>query len=217
VDLHVSLDGRRDLTGQIYRQIRAAILDGRLVPGQSLPSSRDLATRLAVARNTVNTAYDRLVAEGFVTARAGVGTMVSAHIAVPVPHDAGGPDEPRPPDEPDVALRPRPVWAVQPDPPDLSADEPEFDFRTGMPDARQFPYATWRALLGRQLRPSATRLGAYADPAGHPGLRAAIARHVGVSRAVPTSARFWTYLAAPPVPRLAFEERFRSWRGGFHG
>lgn len=40
----------------------------------SLDGSRDLATRLAVARNTVNTAYDRLVAEGFVTARAGVGT-----------------------------------------------------------------------------------------------------------------------------------------------
>jgi GntR family transcriptional regulator / MocR family aminotransferase len=187
VDLHVSLDGRRDLAGQIYRQVRAAILDGRLVPGQSLPSSRDLATRLAVSRNTVNAAYDRLVAEGFVTARAGVGTMVSEHIAIPVPNDHGGPDEPGPLDEPGVPLWPRPAWAMQSDPPDLSADEPDFDFRTGMPDARQFPYPTWRALLGRQLRPSATRLGAYADPAGHPGLRAAIARHIGVSRAVPTT------------------------------
>jgi GntR family transcriptional regulator/MocR family aminotransferase len=188
VDLHVSLDGRRDLAGQIYGQIRTAILDGRLVAGQSLPSSRDLATRLAVARNTVNAAYDRLVAEGFVITRPGVGTMVSEHVAVPVPDNDGGPGEPGPPDEPGVPLWPRPIWAAQPDPVDLSAHEPEFDFRTGMPDARQFPYPTWRALLARQLRPSATRLGAYADPAGHPGLRAAIARHIGVSRAVSTSA-----------------------------
>ncbi len=188
MDLHVSLGGRRDLAGQIYQQIRAAILDGRLRPGQSLPSSRDLATRLAVARNTVIAAYDRLVAEGFVTTRPGVGTMVSEHIAVPVPDDHGGPGELKPPDEPGVPLWPRPIWAAHADPPDLSADEPDFDFRTGMPDARQFPYPTWRALLARQLRPSAMRLGVYADPAGHPGLRAAIARHIGVSRAVPTSA-----------------------------
>jgi GntR family transcriptional regulator/MocR family aminotransferase len=179
VDLHVSLDGRRDLAGQIYRQIRTAVLDGRLGSGQSLPSSRDLAIRLAVSRNTVSAAYDRLVAEGFVTARAGVGTTVSDQIAVPGPPV---------PEEPGVPLWPRPEWQAQPEPPDLSAAEPEYDFRTGMPDAREFPFATWRALVGRQLRPSAARLGAYADPAGHPGLRAAIARHVGVSRAVPATA-----------------------------
>src|SRR5262245_47216813 len=74
VDLHVSLDGRRDLAGQVYRQIRAAILDGRLVPGDALPSTRELAVRLALSRNTVGIAYDRLTAEGFVAGRPGVGT-----------------------------------------------------------------------------------------------------------------------------------------------
>ncbi|MGP4027800.1 hypothetical protein [Actinomadura sp. 3N407] len=38
MDLHVSLMGRRDLAGQIYRQLRAAILDGRLRAG--LPDVR---------------------------------------------------------------------------------------------------------------------------------------------------------------------------------
>jgi hypothetical protein len=52
VDLHIGLDGRRDLCGQVCRQIRAAILDGRLLPGQALPSSRELAHPLALARNT---------------------------------------------------------------------------------------------------------------------------------------------------------------------
>ncbi len=179
MDLHVSLDSRSDLAGQIYRQIRAAILDGLLGPGQPLPSSRDLATRLALSRNTVSVAYDRLVAEGFVVGRAGVGTYVSDQISVPAPAR---------PDEPGVPLRPRSEWEAQGEPADLSATEPEYDFRPGMPDVRLFPFATWRALVGRQLRLSAARLGAYADPAGHPGLRAAIARHVGVSRAVHATA-----------------------------
>jgi GntR family transcriptional regulator/MocR family aminotransferase len=51
VDLHVSLEGRGDLSGQVYRQVRAAILHGRLRPGQALPSTRELARRLAVAQH----------------------------------------------------------------------------------------------------------------------------------------------------------------------
>ena len=58
MDLHVSLEGSTDLSGQIYRQIRTAILDNRLRPGEPLPSTRDAATRLSVSRNTVATAYD---------------------------------------------------------------------------------------------------------------------------------------------------------------
>src|SRR3954469_21201993 len=62
-DFHVTLNGRRDLSGQIYRQLRAAIVDGRLCVGDGLPKTREPARRLDVARNTV--AYDRLASEGF--------------------------------------------------------------------------------------------------------------------------------------------------------
>jgi GntR family transcriptional regulator / MocR family aminotransferase len=177
VDLYIGLEGRRDLSGQIYRQIRSAILDGRLPAGAGVPSTRELAAGLAVSRNTVSVAYDRLAGEGFLTGRAGVGTYVSAQIRAPE----------RARSQP-VGTPPRPtqIWDSQSDPIDLSSTEPEFDFRTGMPDARKFPYPTWRALVAGQLRES-VRLGAYGDPAGHPGLRAAIARHVGVSRGVRAS------------------------------
>jgi GntR family transcriptional regulator/MocR family aminotransferase len=37
MDVHVRLDGQRDLSGQIYRQLRAAIHDGLLRPGDPLP------------------------------------------------------------------------------------------------------------------------------------------------------------------------------------
>ena len=172
-EVHVSLVGRKDLTGEIYRQLRRAILDGRLPPGGRLPPTRELARRLSVSRTTVTVAYDRLLGEGFVTSRVGAGTFVSD--AVPAvagrARPAGG------------ALRPRPVWDDVPLPTvfDRAA---EFDFRPGIPDAQLFPYRTWRQLLARQLRPAAVGNGAYGDPAGHRGLREAIARHLGVARAV---------------------------------
>jgi GntR family transcriptional regulator/MocR family aminotransferase len=52
VDIQISIYGRRDLTGQIYRQLRAGIVDGRLASGERLPSTRELASRLGVSRKT---------------------------------------------------------------------------------------------------------------------------------------------------------------------
>ena len=65
------------LTRQIYAQLRAAILDGRLRAGDRLPPSRDLARDLGVARLTVATAYEWLSAEGYVYGRVGAGTFVA--------------------------------------------------------------------------------------------------------------------------------------------
>jgi len=62
---HISLVGRKDLSGEIHRQIRSAILDRRLRPGDPLPPGRELARTLAVSRATVTVAYERLAAEGF--------------------------------------------------------------------------------------------------------------------------------------------------------
>jgi GntR family transcriptional regulator/MocR family aminotransferase len=175
VEFHVSFEGRRDLSGQIYRQVRAAILDGRLRPGEPLPPTRELSRSQAVSRNTVGTAYDRLAAEGFVETRLGAGTFVSTAVRV----GARTPGRERP----GGRLRPRAVWAEIPDLPDLSG-VPEIDLRTGLPDTRLFPWETWRRLVADELRTSAVGNGMYGDPTGHSGLRAAIVRHVGVSRAV---------------------------------
>ena len=65
--------------GQIYRQVRDAILDGRLKAGEIVPPSRELARRLTVSRNTVGIAYDRLIGEGFIETRIGAGTYVCEH------------------------------------------------------------------------------------------------------------------------------------------
>ncbi|RFU39296.1 GntR family transcriptional regulator, partial [Actinomadura logoneensis] len=84
MELHITLDDRRDLTGSLYRQLRDAVLDGRLRGGEAVPPTRELARRLAVSRGTVSVAYDRLAAEGYLTARVGAGTFVRES-AAPAP------------------------------------------------------------------------------------------------------------------------------------
>ena len=178
MDFHVSLIGRKHLRGEIYRQLRQAIVDGRLRPGDLLPPSRELARSLGVARMTVTVAYDRLAGEGLVTARVGVGTIVSDHVASASRH--------RKRRGMDSALRARPIWDSFP----LSmpfARPARFDFRTGLPDASLFPHEKWRRLMGRQLRSEAVAAGVYGHPAGHGALREAIGRHIGISRAVQAS------------------------------
>jgi DNA-binding FadR family transcriptional regulator len=59
---------------QIYNELRQAILEGKLAAGTRLPSTRDLARRLGVSRNTVLNAYEALAADALVIARKGSGT-----------------------------------------------------------------------------------------------------------------------------------------------
>jgi GntR family transcriptional regulator/MocR family aminotransferase len=177
VSFQVHLTGSGDLVVQIYRQIRAAILDGRLRPGERLPPTRELARGAAVSRNTVATAYERLLAEGFVTTRVGAGTFV----------DGGAGGSPPAAAAPGGSLRPRRIWQELAVPP-ADRPAPRYDLRAGTPDAALFPLPAWRRLVARELRASTMAAGSYADPGGHPALRAAVARRLGVSRSVRTGA-----------------------------
>jgi GntR family transcriptional regulator / MocR family aminotransferase len=178
MELHVSLEGRKNLSREIYRQVRSAIVDGRLRPGDPLPPTREMARRLGVARMTVTIAYDRLAGEGFILSRVGSGTFVNEHVA----NTRTTSREPRA----SGVLRPRPFWnSIRAT--NLFAERVPFDFRTGVPDATLFPYDAWRKLLARELRAEPVPSNLYGHPAGHRELRDAIARHIGVSRAVQCS------------------------------
>src|SRR5690349_3474326 len=67
-----------------YRQLtdwfRQAILDGRLRPGQRVPSTRALAKELKISRIPVLGAYEQLHAEGYLESFTGAGTCVAASI-----------------------------------------------------------------------------------------------------------------------------------------
>ena len=178
MEVHLRLDGRQDLTEQIYRQVRAAIEQGRLRAGDQLPASRTLAKELGVSRNTVGSAYEWLAGEGLLEGRQGAGTFVSRADVRPAP-------------APDAvatsALRPRAFWTKVGPPRTWAPQRRRYDFRLGLPDASLFPFETWRRLLTSELRRDTGSSG-YGASAGHERLRAAIARHVGTARAVQADA-----------------------------
>jgi GntR family transcriptional regulator/MocR family aminotransferase len=140
----------------LERAIRRAIRVGRLGPGARLPSTRALALDLGVARGTVSQAYAQLVAEGFLTARQGSGTVVSPH-----------------------AVRPH-----RAEPPEPAPARPRFDFFPGQPDLSGFPRAMWASALRRVLRTAPDEVFGYGDVRGHPQVREALAAYLGRVRGV---------------------------------
>ena len=62
----------------LYRCIREDILSGTLLAGEKLPSKRALAQNLEVSKITVETAYNQLLAEGFIRSQEKVGYFVEA-------------------------------------------------------------------------------------------------------------------------------------------
>ena len=68
------------LSLQIVHQLQEAIDAGRVARGTRLPSTRSLARRLGVSRNTVLAAYEELTARGFLRSRRGAGIYVSRSV-----------------------------------------------------------------------------------------------------------------------------------------
>ena len=70
MELHIVIEGRKDLAGQVYRQLSDAIRSGRLAAGQQLPPTRLLAVQLGLSRKTVAEAYARLTLDKLLIGRA---------------------------------------------------------------------------------------------------------------------------------------------------
>jgi DNA-binding GntR family transcriptional regulator len=81
-DIRLEKGSRVPLCKQLCEALRREIVNGRLLAGQRLPSSRVLANYLSASRNTVLEAFERLAAEGYLVGRVGSGTRV----ARPQPH-----------------------------------------------------------------------------------------------------------------------------------
>jgi GntR family transcriptional regulator/MocR family aminotransferase len=185
LDLAIELPARGsgERLRALHRQLKQAIVDGRLAPGVKLPSTRGLAAALAVSRNTAVAAYDLLLGEGYLVTRHGAGTHV-ADVAAPARSRVrpSGADE-------DLAQRLNPRWRDARAVLEVDAHAAwRHDFRTGVPDTSALPFAIWQRLAGRALRRFAAAAPGYAAPAGQPALRAAIAQHVSFTRAVACAA-----------------------------
>jgi len=169
--------GSRDLLRSLHRQLRAAIVDGRLQAGVRLPPTRALAKALGVSRNTAIAAYDLLLSEGYVEARSGAGTFVTDLRPRLIRPKA-------PPPDPEADTRLAPQWrGWRPVKEFCSDQEFRYDFIAGVPDMN-FPFDIWQRLSTRAARLVARRKVQERDPAGDYVLREAIANHVSFVRAV---------------------------------
>lgn len=64
---------------QLYQYIKQEIIEGRIEYGCKLPSKRKLSEFLKISQNTIETAYEQLIAEGYVESIPRKGFYVLAH------------------------------------------------------------------------------------------------------------------------------------------
>jgi GntR family transcriptional regulator/MocR family aminotransferase len=163
------------LQSRIAGQLRALMLGGHLTSGSRLPATRELAQQLGVARVTVEAAYARLEAEGYLQRRVGAGSFVSP-MATPLSPPLVQPCKTPPP----LSTRGAAVLTTA-----RRRDHPErLPFNAGCPDLRAFPHALWQRLLAQCVRRHGPALGDYGDPQGYLPLREAISDWLAQSRGV---------------------------------
>jgi len=176
MELHITIEGRKDLSGQLYRQLSDAIRSGRLAHGQQLPPSRLLAEQLGVSRKTVSEAYSRLTLDQLLEGRIGAGSYVRAPNELRT-HRAAAPTL--------ASADTLRKWEQMPTPfraPPESRSR--YDFVGGAATPAHFPMEEWRRCVLHALRQDGAIRGRYSHTAGLPALREAIARHVSFSRGV---------------------------------
>jgi GntR family transcriptional regulator / MocR family aminotransferase len=163
--LHLDPNAITPLHRQVYDELRRAILTGRLVPGQRVPSTRSLSRTLAISRTTVTQSYEQLLSEGYLEARTGSGTFVCRQL-------------------PDGLLQADGMAAIDAVPPSVrplsryaqamenmplvlqSYPTAEISFRYGRPALQHFPIGLWRKLLARHASQDTEWLDYALDPQG---------------------------------------------------
>ena len=167
---------------QIYDAYRTAIVDGSLLPGQRIPSTRVLALEIGVSRFPVVNAYAQLLAEGYFESRVGAGTVVSS--SLPEQLTSSQPAK--------VRLRtshsePRPVSRRSSVLPHFKVDPWQRGwgaFGEGQVAVEQFPRQVWSNLVARHCRSMDAKSFQYGDQMGSRAFRETIASYLRTARSV---------------------------------
>ena len=168
--LAISLDktARQPMFEQLAQNLRQLILAKKLPGGAKIPSSRQLAKELSVSRVTIVTAFDQLIAEGYLQGRHGAGVFVVD-------------------DLPDETLQIKtPQMNAQQVIPKTSLPKPKMlrPFQPTSPDMRLFPHKEWAKLFQRIWANPNAELLADIDPCGYWPLRQQIADHLSQWRGI---------------------------------
>jgi len=166
------------ITAQLIHALREAVQSGDLQPGDPLPSSRELAQTLGVARGTIIEAYDQLLAEGVFDSQARTGTYVSHALAKKT--------------TPQHAQKETPSSSIPLTKSAFSYAKvleefkplPHVPFAVSVPVGRTRPSDIWRK-FGNKFRSRGAGIpSGYGEPQGVLSLRIAIADYVRRSRSV---------------------------------
>jgi GntR family transcriptional regulator/MocR family aminotransferase len=167
---------------QIYDSFRDLIVQGNLVSGQQIPSSRTLAKELGISRFPVLNAYAQLLGEGYFEGRIGSGTVVSSSL----------------PDQPPLSGRhgvratgifsgPRQSSKISARLPGVKS-EPWPQGRAAFVSSQlaldHFPINLWSRLLALRCRRISESSLHYGHPMGLRELREAIVSYLRTARAV---------------------------------
>ena len=162
MNLYLDPANRRPLYQQLYDSLTRQIRSGQLRAGDRLPGKRSLAAQLAVAVNTVDTAYQMLVAEGYLEARPKSGFYVLEYTDM-LPQREG---------EAPAFVPPVPA------PPPV-----RFDLSTGSVDTALFPFSTW-GRIQKELLYARPELLSHGHRQGEAELREELAVYLRAYRGV---------------------------------
>lgn len=143
---------------QVYGQIKSMILEGKLLEGDKIPSTRWLSENLKISRNVILEAYDQLMAEGYLESRRGSGTVVAKGIYF---------------SKNEMKLERSFSNSIQ-----KREGRNVIDFRSGVPALDMFPKKEWGNLVNKVCSNATDLTFKYCEPEGIMELREALSEYL---------------------------------------
>jgi len=157
-------DSRKPMYIQIYQYIKEEIEKGTLSAGVILPSIRQLSIHLQISKNTVEGAYQQLLAEGYVESIPRVGLKVLAL------------------EESILSKYPKQESILKTVKEIKQEPIIHYDFVYGDIDQAHFPKKIWKKYLQEALEDQTGQIYMYGNPLGDEGLREELASYLLHSR-----------------------------------
>lgn len=164
----------QSLVIHLTQAIRQAILDGRLVGGTTIPSTRKLSIATGIGRSSLVEVIEQLAMEGYLETKQGASTRVALVDRVLLSRDVS----------PTYSAWQSERWVLD-DPPTAVTSRA---FRPGLPDLLSFPSKEWATLVARRCRHPISHDLSYSFQSGLPVLREALLMHLRQSRGVQATA-----------------------------
>lgn len=166
--VYLNPKSKKPMYEQLYSYLKGEIRSDNLKKDAKLPSARELAKHLGISRSTVDTAYQQLVAEGYIIARPKSGYYVAEiekmlNIAP-------------------IAKLPTFVENVEP------SEKYRYDYSPNSSGIEDFPETAWRRLLRECVNYDDGTLFSDNSPKGSLEARNAIASYLRGSRGIVTDA-----------------------------